>query len=185
MAHDVLEAGVALFQRHLFFACCPLAGLLLGCARLAFYASRGRSAVARAVGGSEPLALPLCCPLLHGSSQNPARPGLGQLLLSDGCKNSLAAPGKTAPAPQLHLLAVLGYIFASAASATHPCVSALGEAAPRPARARGSPLRGAEFLAPKRACGAWCGAYALGTLPPARFLAHPGGPEAFLRVFLG
>ena len=49
---------------------------------------------------------------------------------------------------------------------------------------RGAALcEASEFLAPKRARGAWCGAYALGTLTLARFRAHPRGPEASLRVF--
>ena len=38
---------------------------------------------------------------------------------------------------------------------------------------RGAALcEASEFLAPKRACGAWCGEYALGKLPPARFRAQ-------------
>ena len=49
---------------------------------------------------------------------------------------------------------------------------------------RGAALcEASEFLAPKRARGAWCGFNPVGKLPPARFRAHPRGPEAFLRVF--
>ena len=47
---------------------------------------------------------------------------------------------------------------------------------PRRLFGRGAALREAsEVLAPKRACGTRCGAYALGTLTLARFRAHPRG----------
>ena len=45
---------------------------------------------------------------------------------------------------------------------------------------RGAALcEASEFLAPKRARGAWCGFNPVGKLPPARFRAHPRGPEAY------
>ena len=54
---------------------------------------------------------------------------------------------------------------------------------PRRLYGRGAALcEASEFLAPERACGAWCGIYSVGKPPPARFWARPRGPEAFLRI---
>ena len=85
------------------------------------------------------------------------------------------------PRPRrLRLLAVLGYIFFLGVCDA----SRRRRGLPRRLYGRGAALcEASEFLAPKRARGAWCGFNPVGKLPPARFRAHPRGPEAFLRVF--